>query len=201
MKSIAALFFASVFAAAALAAESDVNLDKGQEMYNQVCLACHGEGGNSTVALQPSLAQQFPQYLVKQLHEFKNGKRQDDIMVGFASMLSDEDMQNISAWLNQQKAEPGFARDESLALEGERIYRGGLPDRHIPACMACHSPNGAGIPAQYPHLAGQHYEYTVKTLKDFRSGGRANNNIMKDVAAHMSDREIEAVSDYIAGLR
>jgi cytochrome c553 len=139
--------------------------------------------------------------LVKQLQEFKNDKRADPIMKGFASMLTDEDMANVAAWLAQQKAEPGAATNKDLVTLGERIFRGGIQDRNIAACAGCHSPNGAGIPAQYPRLSGQHTQYTIKQLKAFRDGVRTNNQQMTDVAAKLNDKEIQALADYIAGLR
>ncbi len=205
MKSLAALLIASLVSAGAFAADAPaapkVDLAKGAQSYAAVCVACHAADGNSTVPLQPSLAQQHPEYTHKQLMEFKSGTRQDPIMQGFAATLSEEDSRNISWWLASQKAKPGFAKEKELVMLGERIYRGGVPDRHIPACAGCHSPNGAGIPSQYPRLSGQHAEYTVKQMAAFRDGSRANNAVMQGVAARMNDREIKAVSDYIAGLR
>jgi cytochrome c553 len=133
--------------------------------------------------------------------EFKSGKRKNAIMQGFAATLSDEDMRNISAWASQQKAKPGFAKDKTLVAVGERIYKGGISDRNIAACAGCHSPSGAGIPAQNPRLAGQHADYIASSLKAYRDGSRANNPIMMGVAAKLNDREIKAVSDYLAGLR
>ncbi len=205
MKSLAALLTASLLAASVHAAdapaEPKVDLAKGAASYATVCVACHAADGNSTVPLQPSLAQQHPEYLHKQMLEFKSGVRQDPIMQGFAAALSEEESLNIAHWLASQKAKPGFAKEKDLVLMCERIYRGGIPDRSIPACAGCHSPNGAGMPSQYPRLAGQHAEYTVKQLVAFRDGTRTNNGQMTDVAAKMNDREIKAVSDYIAGLR
>jgi cytochrome c553 len=177
------------------------DLAKGSASYGQVCVACHAADGNSTTPENPKLAAQHPEYLAKQLMEFKSGKRDNAIMKGFASTLSDEDMSNISYWLADQKAKEGFATDKDLVRLGERIYRGGIADRQIAACAGCHSPNGAGIPAQYPRLAGQHATYTVNQLNAFRSGIRKNSVQMTGVAAKMNDREIKAVSDYIAGLR
>ncbi len=207
MKLLASLLTAAALAAPALPAfaagetPAKPDLVKGQASYEAVCAACHGVDGNSSIVVNPKLAQQHPEYLLKQLHDFKNDKRADPVMKGFAMMLSEEEMQNISAWLAKQKAEPGFATDKELVLLGERIYRGGIPDRKIAACVSCHSPNGAGIPAQYPRLSGQHADYTAKQLNAFRDGSRGNNNQMRDVAAKLNDREIKAVSDYIAGLR
>jgi cytochrome c553 len=122
-------------------------------------------------------------------------------MKGFASALSNDDMRNIAYWATSQKATPGFAKEKDLVTLGERIYRGGVSDRQIPACAGCHSPSGAGIPAQYPRLGGQHAEYTAAQLTSFRDGVRANSLQMNQVAAKLNDREIRAVSDYIAGLR
>lgn len=177
------------------------DLVKGEASFTAVCAACHGADGNSAIAANPKLSQQHPEYLVKQLQEFKSGKRNDPVMKGFASALSDDDMKNIAYWVTAKPAKPGFAKDKELVALGERIYRGGIADRNIAACAGCHSPNGAGIPAQYPRLSGQHADYTVKQLVEFRDGKRANSLQMTQVAAKLNDREIKAVSDYIAGLR
>jgi cytochrome c553 len=118
-----------------------------------------------------------------------------------AAPLTEGDMRNIAAYVGSQQAKPGFAKDKELVQLGERIYRGGVADRQVPACAACHSPNGAGIPAQYPRLSGQHADYTVAQLIAFRDGGRKNSAQMTGVAAKLNDREIRAVADYIAGLR
>lgn len=173
----------------------------GDAKYTAVCAACHGAGGNSGTPANPRLSQQHPEYIVKQLQEFKNGKRPNPIMQGFAAQLTDQDMKNIAAYLVSQKAKPGFAKDKELVMLGEKIYRGGLQGRELPACAGCHSPNGAGIPAQYPRLSGQHADYTASQLVAFRDGIRKNSPVMSQISAKMSDREIRAVSDYIAGLR
>ena len=207
MKLLASLLTAAALAAPAVPGfavgetPAKPDLAKGKASYEAVCAACHGADGNSTIVLNPKLAHQHPEYLLKQLHDFKSEKRADPVMKGFASMLSEEEMRNITGWLATQPAKTGFATDKELAKLGERIYRGGLPDRKIAACTSCHSANGAGIPAQYPRLSGQHADYTVKQLTAFRDGVRANNVQMRDVAAKLNDREIKAVADYIAGLR
>ena len=206
MKLLASLFISAALAAPAFSASAadaapKPDMAKAAASYGAICVACHAEDGNSTLAANPKLAQQHPEYVLKQLQEFKSGKRVDAVMAGMVAALSDDDMRNISWWLASQKAKPGFAKDKALVALGERIYRGGVQDRNIAACAGCHSPNGAGIPAQYPRLAGQHAEYTVKQLNDFRAGKRGNNAQMLDVAAKLNDREIQAVSDYIAGLR
>lgn len=183
------------------AAAPKADLAKGAASFGAVCVACHGADGNSPVGANPKLAQQHPEYILAQLQAFKSGKRANAVMQGFASALSDEDMKNIAYWVGSQKAKPGQAKDKDLVFVGERIYRGGIPDRQIPACAGCHSPNGAGIPAQYPRLGGQHAEYTTAQLTAFRDGVRKNSAQMAGVAAKMNDREIKAVSDYIGGLR
>lgn len=200
MKLLASLLTAAVVAAPAFSAAA-ADLVKGQETYGGVCIACHGEAGKSMLPENPVLAQQHPEYLVKQLSEYKSGKRNDPIMLGMAAMLSDEDMKNVSAYLAQQKAEPGAATDKDLAALGEKIYRGGIQDRNIASCAGCHSPNGAGIPAQYPRLSGQHAQYVVTQLNHFRDGTRDNNQQMTDVAAKLNDKEIKALGEYIAGLK
>nr|WP_315191922.1 c-type cytochrome [uncultured Albidiferax sp.] len=195
--------FVSAFAAeekpaAPMAAKPD--LVKGEASFTAVCAACHGADGNSAIAANPKLSQQHPEYLVKQLQEFKSGKRNNAIMKGFAAGLTDDDMRNISYWAASKKVKAGFAKDKELVALGERIYRGGIADRQIAACAGCHSPNGAGIPAQYPRLGGQHADYVAAQLTTFRDGGRKNSAQMSMVAAKMNDREIKAVADYIAGL-
>ncbi len=205
MKSLATLLTATLLAASASAADAPAvpkaDLVKGAASYAAVCVACHAADGNSTVPSQPKLAQQHPEYLLKQMQEFKSGVRDNAVMKGFAAALSDEDARNISWWLASQKAKPGFAKDKDTVMLGERIYRGGIGDRAVPACAACHSPNGAGIPSQYPRLSGQYAEYTAAQLIAFRDGTRKNNGVMHDVTSKMNDREIKAVADYIAGLR
>jgi cbb3-type cytochrome c oxidase subunit III len=205
---LVATFSVSGFAAeekpaapAAKAAPAKPDLAKGEASFTAVCAACHGADGNSGSPANPKLAQQHPEYLVKQLQEFKSGKRNNAIMKGFASTLSDEDMKNIAWWVTSKKAKQGFAKEKDLVALGERIYRGGIADRQVPACAGCHSPNGVGIPAQYPRLAGQHADYTAAQLTAFRDGVRQNNLQMSQVAAKLNDREIKAVADYIAGLR
>jgi cytochrome c553 len=182
------------------AAPAKVDPAKGAAISGQVCGACHTNDGSRGTPANPILQGQHPSYLVKQLTEFKSGKRENAIMKGFASGLSDEDMKNVAAFYASKQAKPGFAKNKDLVVLGEKIYRGGIADRNIPACAGCHSPTGAGIPAQYPRLAGQHADYTESQLKNFRDGVRKNSAQMTGVAAKMNDREIKAVADYMAGL-
>ena len=191
----------SMAAGEAAPAKAKPDLVKGAATYAAVCVACHAADGNSAIAANAKLAQQHPEYLVKQLQEFKSGKRKNAIMQGFAAALSDDDMRNISYWVASKPVKPGFAKDKALVALGERIYRGGISDRQVPACAGCHSPNGAGVPSQYPRLGGQHAEYTATQLTTFRDGGRENSLQMSQVAAKLNDREIRAVADYIACLR
>ncbi|NBO76402.1 MAG: cytochrome c4 [Betaproteobacteria bacterium] len=198
--SAAALLGAGTALAASPAAAPAPDLAKGQATA-AVCSACHTADGSRGSPANPILAGQHPEYLVKQLQEFKAGKRKNAIMAGFAATLSDEDMRNVAAFYASKQAKPGAAKDKDLAALGEKIYRGGIADRNIPACAGCHSPTGAGIPAQYPRVGGQHGDYTEAQLLAFRSGARGNSTQMMQIAAKMNDREIKAVSDYINGLR
>lgn len=205
VKSLLALLAAAAMATPLAANESQpaaakVDLAKGQALATQVCAACHTADGSRGSPANPILQGQHPEYLVKQLSEFKSGKRDNAIMKGFASALSEEDMKNVAAFYASKQAKAGAAKNKDLVVLGEKIYRGGIADRKVPACAACHSPSGAGIPAQYPRLSGQHTDYTAAQLTAFRDGIRKNNTVMTGVAAKMNDREIKAVADYIAGL-
>jgi cytochrome c553 len=174
---------------------------KGQAISAGVCVACHTNDGSRGIPVNPILQGQHAQYLVKQLTEFKSGKRDNPIMKGFSASLSEEDIVNVAAFYASKRAKAGFAKDKDLVTLGQKIYRGGIAERSIPACAGCHSPTGAGIPILYPRLSGQHAEYTEAQLIAFRSGTRKNSEQMSGVAAKMNDREIKAASDYIAGLR
>lgn len=175
------------------------DLAKGQATA-QVCAACHTSDGSRGSPAYPILQGQHPEYLVKQLTEFKSGLRSNAIMTGMVAALNPDDMKNVAAFYAGKQAKPGFAKHKDLVALGEKIFRGGIADRSIPACAGCHSPDGAGIPSQYPRLAGQHAEYTEAQLVAFRDGVRKNSIPMMGVAAKLNDREIKAVADYIAGL-
>jgi cytochrome c553 len=196
-----AVFTHATIAATAAAPAAKPDVAKGQAISTQVCAACHTADGSRGSPANPILAGQHYEYLVKQLQEFKAGKRNNAIMKGFASTLSDDDMKNVAAFYASKSAKPGFAKDKALVTLGEKIYRGGIADKAVPACAACHGPSGAGLPAQYPRMGGQHGDYTEAQMQAFRSGARANSVQMVTIAAKLSDREIKAVSDYIAGLR
>ena len=165
------------------------------------CASCHGAAGNSTIVQNPKLSAQHDAYLIKQLMEFKGPARNNAVMTSIAKPLTDEDMRNISAYLSKQQPKPGAAKNKATVELGKRIYRGGIVEKSVPACASCHSANGAGIPAQFPRLAGQHQDYTAAQMTNFRSGVRKNSEQMSTIAKRMSDEEIQAVSDYIAGLK
>lgn len=192
---------APVFAAEAVPAGAKPDLKKGEALSAQVCAACHTNDGSRGTPANPILQGQHPEYIVKQLTDFKAGKRASAVMQGFAGTLSEADMHNVAAFYSGKSAKPGFAKNPDLVKLGEKIYRGGIAEKSVPACAGCHSPNGAGLPSQYPRLAGQHADYTELQLTTFRSGARKNSDPMTAIAARMSDNEIKAVADYVAGLR
>lgn len=198
----------AVAAAPGFAAEpAKPDAAKGQTIASQVCAACHGADGNSPSSVNPKLAGQIPEYLAKQLANFKSesgkkAERENPIMAGMAATLSPDDARNVAAYYASQKPKGGASKSKELVYLGQKIYRAGNPATGLPACAGCHGPTGAGIPAQYPRLAGQHADYTTAQLKSFHDGQRANdtNKMMRTIASRMSEKEMLAVSDYIAGL-
>lgn len=172
-----------------------------EQTVNAVCAACHGADGNSVITLNPKLAGQHPEYLEKQLTEFKSGKRANAVMSGMAAALSAEEMKELAAYFSAKKLTLGQATKNGAGSLGEKIYRGGIAATNVPACAACHGPNGAGLPKQFPRLGGQHADYTLAQLKAFRTGERANAPMMMAISAKMTDAEMAAVADYIQGLR
>ncbi|MFL6565234.1 MAG: c-type cytochrome [Burkholderiales bacterium] len=184
------------------------NAARGQRIAGQVCAACHAADGNSVAATNPKIAGQFAEYLQKQLADFKaqpgqKPARESAVMTAMAANLSDDDVQSLAAYYAGQKLRPASAADKDLAALGQKIWRGGIAASSVPACGGCHGPAGAGIPAQYPRLAGQFAEYVAAQLKGFKDGARSNdaNGVMRAVAARMTEREIQAVAQYAAGLR
>ena len=198
-----------LLAGGALAAEParKVDASKGQQIAGQVCAACHGADGNSPTPANPKLAGQHADYLYKQLVNFvpqkgaKDAERANAIMMGFASQLSDDDKRNVAAFYASQPKKPASAKSKELVELGQTIYRAGIPGKQVPSCAGCHGPAGAGMPAQYPRLSGQWAEYTESQLVQFRGGQRKNSAQMTAISARLSDNEIKALSDYIAGLR
>lgn len=198
----ALLFTAAGSAVAATPAAKPVpDLNKGKAIVNSVCIACHNADGNSVIAGYPVVAQQHPEYMIKQLKDFKSNARKGTVMNGYAADLSDQDMVDVSYYFASQKANKLAATNQETLALGEKIWRGGIASRAVPACAACHAPNGAGMPVKYPRLAGQKADYTELQLKDFRDGVRKNDLVMPHVVNGMNDAQIKAVSDFIQGLR
>ena len=201
-----ALFAASAAQASEATAKGDPA--KGQAIASTVCVACHGADGNSPVPVNPKLAGQIPEYLAKQLHNFqgtggKQPERVNAVMNGMAAALSADDIQNVTAWFGSQKQVPDTAKNPKTIEAGQKLWRAGDLKKGIPACAGCHGPAGAGLPIQYPRLAGQWSDYLEVQLKSFRAGERENdlNKVMRTIALKMTDNEIKAVADYAAGLR
>jgi cytochrome c553 len=187
-------------------ASAKPDLGKGQQIVNSFCSTCHGPDGNSPLATNPKVAGQHAAYLYRQLVDLAKPAsdktaRVSTVMAGFAGQLSDQDRRDVAAFFASQTPKPGAARDKDTLPIGQRIYRTGIADKGVPACAGCHGPGGAGIPSQYPRLAGQHAEYTESQLRAFRDGTRRNSVPMMQIAARMSDAEIKAIADYIDGLR
>lgn len=205
---MAILFATSFITHASEEAHAKADPAKGKVIAETICVACHGADGNSPVSANPNLAGQIEEYIYKQLSNFKPvgdkpPVRNNAIMGGMAAALSDEDMHNVAAWFSRQKQNPAAAKDEKQIALGQKIWRQGDFKKGIPACAGCHGPAGAGLPAQYPRLAGQFQEYTEAQLKAFRVEERANDpeKMMRMIAAKLSDAEIKAVAEYAAGLR
>lgn len=181
---------------------------RGKVIVSGVCVACHGADGNSPISANPKLAGQHPEYLLKQMKNFKGvggqpPERVNAIMNGMIAAYDEGQMRDVAAYLSQQKQTPEVAKSAETIELGKKLYRGGDLAKGLPACAGCHGPTGAGMPAQYPRIAGQYADYLEVQLKGFRDGVRANdpNKMMRMVALKMTDAEMKAVSDYVAGLR
>lgn len=176
---------------------------KAQVIVDKVCGACHGADGNSTSPTYPNLAGQHPEYLNKQLNEFKSGARRNAIMAPNVTNLSGDDMLNLAAFFSAQQPKSRLAKDPELVAQGEKLYKGGNAGSGVPACASCHGPAGSGIPVQFPRLAGQHAKYVLSQLKNFRSADRANDGgkMMQVIARKLTDAEMKAVAEYVSGLR
>ena len=184
------------------------DLAKAKQTADQICAACHGADGNSPTPANPNLAGQQAAYLTLQLEHFKSGVRSNPIMAGMVATLTPEDMQALGIYFSQQKPKPAGIRDRELALAGQKLYRGGNIASGLPACASCHSPDGAGIPSRYPRLGGQHADYALAQLKAFKAGERGmdkggkdvNGRVMSQVAAKLSETEMQALVQYASGL-
>lgn len=195
---LAAWFLTALFP---LTAASAGNADAGKAKAG-LCAGCHGVDGNGGAdPTWPKLAGQTPEYIVAQLQRFKSGARENPIMKGMASALSEKDMQDIAAYYSGQTLKHGAAKNKTLALRGQRIYRGGILDTGVPACMSCHGPSGHGIPPHYPRLDSQNAAYVEKQLSDFKAGRRVSADpAMPKIASRLTDPDIKAISEYLSGL-
>jgi len=207
--------FAALLAVSCLAQATEekkpiqADVAKGEALYANgdtarnipACVACHGAAGHSTMAQNPKLAAQHAAYIVKQLKDFTGAQRNHPVMSPIAKALSDEEVRHVAAYVNAQTAKSGAAKNKETIDLGKKIYRAGIAEKNVPACAGCHGPAGAGIPAQFPRVAGQHQDYSAAQLINFRSNTRKNNAIMASIAKRLSDDEVQAVSDYMAGLR
>ena len=204
-----------VFAGNALAADAaqpataKADPAKGASLYADgdnarglpACVSCHGAAGSSTIAANPKLAGQPESYLYKQLVDFTTPNRQQPVMTLYAKMLTDAEKKNVAAYLATQVQKPGAAKNKDTVQLGKKIYRGGIAEKNVPACASCHGPAGAGNPARYPRIGGQHQDYTIAQLEGFKAKGRKNSAEMTTIAERMSTDEIKAVADYVAGLK
>ncbi len=200
-----ALLTGLLISALSFASSAFAKGDAAQAMpiVNKVCAACHTADGNSNNPIYPVLAGQYPEYIAKQLSEFRSGGRMNATMAPNAAKLSDDDILNLAAYYGAQQIKHRPAKEAGLAEEGRKLYKGGNQGSGVPACASCHGPAGSGIPVQFPHLAGQHAKYVLSQLKSFRSGDRANDGgkMMQVIARKMTDDEMKAVAEYISGLR
>lgn len=207
--------FAVMISASAVAFASEAalpakpNIEKGEALFSNgnsassipACTSCHGAGGNSELAQNPKLAGQHSAYTLKQLVDFKGPERNQSIMSIFANAMTADEMKNVAGYLNAQTQKAGAAKNKDIVEFGKKIYRAGIAEKNVPACAGCHGATGSGIPTQYPRIAGQHQDYTVAQLVTFRSGVRKNSAQMATITKRMSDNEMQAVADYVAGLK
>jgi len=190
-------------------AATKADVAKAQTIVNQVCAACHGADGNSPTPVNPSLAGQPAAYIALQLAHFKAEIRTNPVMQGMAATLTPEDMRALGVYFSQQKPKPMSAKDAALVTAGQKLYRGGDLTTGVPACCACHSPAGAGLPKNYPRLAGQHADYSYAQLKAFKAeergadkeGKDVNGRIMVTIAGRMSDAQMKAAAEFASGLQ
>ena len=198
-------FYAALAVSAPAETLAPPDIERGKQIASAACAACHGADGNSVIPVNPILAGQGADYIAHTLAEYKSDKasatRKNPIMKGMAAALTPEDMRNVGAYFAAQKMTPSVARDKAAAVRGEKIWRGGIKDSGVPACAGCHGPAGKGVPVQYPRVAGQYADYTLAALKAYAAGVERTNAMMTGVAAKLSEADMKAVSEYMAGLR
>ena len=203
-RKIAAVLFAGLFSVSAQAESLIEGSVEAGQTKAAICGACHGADGNSVNPEWPNLAGQHAGYSYKQLMAFKNGDRVNALMLGQVAMLNEEDMRNLAVYFEAQTPAARSVADESLVRRGEAIYRGGIKDKGVAACIACHGPAGKGNPAaNYPVIGGQYSVYAAKQLRDYASGARKSDGptrVMREIASRLSEDEILAVSSYVQGL-
>jgi cytochrome c553 len=196
-------------AAPAQDAPAKPDLAKAQTIVKEVCSACHGTDGNSPTATNPSIAGQPADYIALQLAHFKSGIRANPVMQGMSASLTPADMKALGIYFSRQVAKPMAAKDPTLVTAGQKLWRGGNAATGVPACAACHAPDGAGMPKNYPRLARQYAEYTYAQLKAFgarergadKDGKDVNGRIMATIASKMTDAQMKAAAEYASGLR
>ncbi|MDG2252740.1 MAG: c-type cytochrome [Methylophilaceae bacterium] len=174
-----------------------------KKIVNNLCIACHAIDGNSSISMNPKLAGQHSAYITKQLMNFKNGTRENAVMAGIVASLTEDDMKNLGLYFSMQSLKLSSAKTNGKGSLGEKIYRGGLSEKGVPACASCHGPAGHGVPDVYPRLNGQHSEYSLSQLNLFRLEKRTNDEgvMMRMIAQKLTEKEMLAVSDYIQGLQ
>lgn len=203
--------FAALLLAGTVSAAPNADVARGKQIVEQICASCHAADGNSGIAMYPRLAAQHATYINAQTRAIKAGERTNGSSAAMAAMvqsLTDADIRDVAAYYAKQMPKSGEANPKDNLELGRKIYRSGLPDKKIPACMSCHGSAGAGMPAggtdiaAFPRLAGQHAAYVSGQIKSYANGERTSaNNMMEDIAKRMSEEEIKAVSNYIQGLR
>ena len=193
----ALIFLAALLAQLAHAEQGDA--ETGAQLYAQTCLSCHGPGGASQIAINPILSGQHEEYLRRQLIFYRDNPKSNLVMAPMASALSDQDINDISAYLSSRPPAISGAQDMALAESAESLYRGGDISRNIPACSACHGPTGAGVAPEYPALSGQYAEYVITALNGYNNGTRPN-AIMSSISSRLTEDEIKALAEYISGL-
>ena len=174
-----------------------------KKIINSLCIACHGIDGNSLISANPKLGGQHAAYILKQLENFKSGLRENAVMAGMVVNLTEQEMINLALYFSEQNILLSKARNNGVGSLGEKIFRAGIKNKGVAACASCHGPSGHGIPDKYPRLNAQHSQYTLAQLNAFRLELRKNDSdeVMRTIAQKLTEQEMQAVADYIQGLR